>query len=135
MNKAATPPERRISLTETLDALTTEGWLTREQANLLRGKHAKDARHPIAIIAEADLPHGKDPHRKLTAEALTQWLAKHADLPYLRIDPLSMDVAGVTAVIPYAYASRFGILPVKVTHDRGHHRHRRAASARCGRKM
>ncbi len=72
MNKAAAPPERKIGLTETLDALQAEGWIT-------------------------------------------QWLARQAGLPYLRIDPLSLDVAGVTAVIPYAYASRYGILPVKVT--------------------
>ncbi|MEK6806710.1 MAG: ATPase, T2SS/T4P/T4SS family [Pseudomonadota bacterium] len=115
MNKATATPERKIGLTETLDALLAEGAITREQANLIRGKYAKDARHPVAIIAEANLPLATDAHRKLTAETLTQWLAKQSDLPYLRIDPLSLDVAGVTAVIPYAYASRYGILPVKVT--------------------
>jgi general secretion pathway protein E len=33
-------------------------------------------------------------------------------LPYVRIDPLKLDVATITEVVPYAYALRSGILPI-----------------------
>jgi len=46
---------------------------------------------------------------------LTQWLADKATLPYLKIDPMKVDVAAVTQVISHAYAQRYRILPVAVS--------------------
>ncbi len=51
----------------------------------------------------------------LDLEALTRWLAQHMSLPYLRIDPLKVNVAGVTEVMSVAYAERCRLLPVQVT--------------------
>ncbi|MGR8948753.1 MAG: GspE/PulE family protein, partial [Gammaproteobacteria bacterium] len=51
----------------------------------------------------------------------TQWcvitrdVADFHKLPYVRIDPLKIDVAAVTALMSEAYATRFWILPIKVS--------------------
>jgi general secretion pathway protein E len=68
--------------------------------------------HPLVTVASQEWPDRRTPGRKLSLEILTQWLAHRARLPYVRIDPLKLDVATMTEVVPYAYASRSGILPV-----------------------
>ncbi|PXW98776.1 general secretion pathway protein E [Sphaerotilus hippei] len=50
----------------------------------------------------------------LDLEALTRWLAQRTGLPYLRIDPLKVDVARVTDVMSQAYADKRRVLPVQV---------------------
>ncbi|MCB2744322.1 hypothetical protein KQ749_14890, partial [Listeria monocytogenes] len=57
----------------------------------------------------------KRPGRKLDLETLTQWLAEYAGQPYLRIDPLKIDVAAVTPLMSYAFAQRHGILAVALS--------------------
>ncbi|MFC6337134.1 type II/IV secretion system protein [Pseudomonas sp. CCM 7891] len=47
-------------------------------------------------------------------EALTEWLARYAGQPYLRIDPLKIDVATVVPLMSYAFAQRHKILAVAV---------------------
>jgi general secretion pathway protein E len=69
--------------------------------------------HPLVVAAHQDWPDRRTPGRKLSLEVLTQWLAHRARLPYVRIDPLKLDVASTTEVVPYAYASRSGILPIE----------------------
>jgi general secretion pathway protein E len=69
--------------------------------------------HPLVIAAAQDWPDRRVEGRKLSLEVLTQWLAHRARLPYVRIDPLKLEVATMTEVVPYAYASRSGILPIK----------------------
>ena len=55
------------------------------------------------------------PHKPLTLDPLTEWLAKRVGLEYLHIDPLKIDFSAVTDVMSIAYATRFRILPVGVT--------------------
>ena len=69
--------------------------------------------HPLVIAASQDWSDGRSPQARLTVEALTQWLANRVQMPYERIDPLSLNVGKLTEVVPYAYASRVGILPIK----------------------
>jgi general secretion pathway protein E len=69
--------------------------------------------HPLVAVAAQDWPDRRTEGQKLTLETLTRWLAHRARIPYLRIDPLKLDVASITSVVPYAYASRAGILPIK----------------------
>ena len=71
--------------------------------------------HPVAVIGAQDWPDPRAPGRTLSVEALTLWLAQRAGLTYLRIDPLKLDMASITEVVSYAYASRCGILPVQNT--------------------
>jgi general secretion pathway protein E len=70
--------------------------------------------HPLVLVANAKLPNQRDPGRPLSLEALTEWLAGHAQLPYLKIDPMKINVAAVTQVVSRAYAERHRILPVAV---------------------
>jgi general secretion pathway protein E len=67
------------------------------------------------VVGAQDWPDPRAPGRTLTVEALTLWLAQRAGLPYLRIDPLKLDMATITEIVSYAYASRCGILPVQNT--------------------
>ena len=71
------------------------------------------AQHPLVRLGAAGLtrvPHGKP----LDAEALTEWLAGRCGMPYLRIDPLKVDVARVTDVMSISYAERRRALPLQV---------------------
>ena len=113
---AAPTREHRITLPEILDDLLADNLITREQALSFRGRaHELEGQHPLVVIAEREWPDAREPKRKLHIEALVQWLAARVELPYQRIDPLAMDVGGATDVVSYAYATRFGILPIKVT--------------------
>ncbi|MBA4286383.1 MAG: type II secretion system protein E [Xanthomonadaceae bacterium] len=109
--------DQPLVLETVLSTLVADGLTTTAAAKALlsrpaaRGEHP----HPLARIAGCDWEHPQLPGRKLGIEALTQWLAGRAGLPYLRIDPLAIEVAKITTVMPYAYAARLKILPVKVT--------------------
>ena len=71
--------------------------------------------HPLIIISEQDWMSIKQPAFKITLEWLTQWLADKTKCPYLRIDPLKIDVNKVTGVVSQAYAAKLKILPIEVT--------------------
>ena len=114
MNVSVSQP--RLALRAILDALKADGLITQDQiAALLMRVREDSPAHPLVSVAEMDFAHPKEANRRLTLEALTVWLASKSGLPYQRIDPLSIEVGKVTALIPYAYAARLKILPVKVT--------------------
>lgn len=76
-------------------------------------KRDGSVQHPLVVAAAQEWPDRRLAGRTLSLEVLTQWLAHRVHLPYLRIDPLKLDVASMTEVVPYAYALRAGILPVE----------------------
>ena len=55
--------------------------------------------------------------RPLDTEALTEWLAQRVPMPYLRIDPLKVDVGRVAEVMSLQYAELRKVLPVNVAPD------------------
>src|SRR5579883_1691855 len=108
----------RLELDEVLAALIADGLLAAEDAKRIRnagraGKGAVDL-HPLVVIANAKPDNLREPGKPLTVESLTVWLADKAGLPYLRIDPMKIDVAAVTQSVSHAYAQRHRILPVAV---------------------
>ncbi len=109
-------PEHRLTLLEVLDLLVADRLVDRADADALRVGQAQRAAdvHPLILIAGQKWPSKLPPHRVLTLEDLTEWLAGKVELDYLRIDPLKIDFAAVTAVMSSAYATRFGVLPVQV---------------------
>ncbi|MBL6749181.1 MAG: type II/IV secretion system protein [Nevskia sp.] len=115
---AARPPPRSVplDLVQLLNDLAADGLIDPKQAAALKAA-PPERKHPLQRIAECEWDNRLQPGRKLTLEALVHWLAGKTGLPYLRIDPLSIEVARVTSVLPYAYAARARILPVKVTKD------------------
>jgi len=71
--------------------------------------------HPLEIIASRQWTNKASPEQILSLNVLTDWLAAESGQTRYHFDPLKMDVASCTSIVSYAYASRFRILPVKVT--------------------
>jgi len=102
-----------------LAELVSDGYLTEAQTlNIGTARQTDPGEHPLVRVAAEELQSAKAPRTPLTLERLTQWLSAKANLPYLRIDPLKIDVGAVTGVIKQAYATRFKILPVAVSGNR-----------------
>jgi general secretion pathway protein E len=106
----------RLELDDLLAALVVDGYLHAEDAKQVRmgaraGRSTVEL-HPLVLIANAKLINQRDPGRPLRLEALTEWLAGHAGLSYLKIDPMKINAASVTQVVSHAYAQRHKILPV-----------------------
>jgi general secretion pathway protein E len=70
------------------------------------------AQHPLVRLGNAGLADART-GRTLDTEALTQWLAGRAGLPYLRIDPLKVDVGRVADVMSINYAEARRALPLQ----------------------
>ena len=71
--------------------------------------------HPLTAIAQCKLASAFPPHRQLTLDWLTEWMAGKLELPFYRIDPLKIDFTKVADVMSAAYAARFKILPVEIS--------------------
>jgi general secretion pathway protein E len=112
--------DNRIDAKAMLAGLEAEGLLAKDKASLMRNvirpEDMKD-RGAVELLASKNLPNAREPGKKLTLPFLCEWLARKTGLEYFNIDPLKVDVAAVTAVMSYAYAQRFGVLPVKVTNS------------------
>jgi general secretion pathway protein E len=105
-----------LTLAWLLDEMVKSDLITAAAARLVtEPPKRKDgaSQHPLVVAAAQDWPDRRTTGRKLSVETLTQWLAHRARLAYVRIDPLKLDVATMTEIVPYAYASRSGILPIK----------------------
>ncbi len=118
---AVSNEERRLALAEVVNALIADGLVPREEAERLasdRRAHKAGSIHPLVVIADQKWRSSEPPHRLLTLEALTEWYAGKAGLPYFHVDPLKINFAAVTEIMSSAYAERFKILPVEVNQKR-----------------
>ena len=98
------PLDQRLELQPLLPALVDAGLVTPEAAQHLAALPANASQHPLECIAA----------QGVCLETLTQWLARHVGQPYLRIDPLKIEVATVVPLMSYAFAQRHSILAVAV---------------------
>lgn len=106
----------RLTLPWLLGELVTAGLIPPDapaKISVPPARKGTEDRHPLVVAAAQDWADRRHEGNRLTLEALTQWLAHRVRLPYLRIDPLTLEVGKLTEVVPYAYASRVGILPIK----------------------
>ena len=113
-----TGADHRIQLVEIVRILCKDGLLDTRQVQQLKASFEATPlidEHALEVLARHNFKMANAPNAHLDLEFLTRWLAKRARLPYLRIDPLKIDVAQVIAVIKRSYASRFNILPVAVS--------------------
>lgn len=120
-NKASPPAADAVS--RRLDLLEIVSWLAADR--LISAQDAADLSavksrtrvdvHPLIILAERNFKDPRRPHKALTLEALTVWLAERCEMSYERIDPLKIDVGEVTAAASYAYCSRRKILPIAIS--------------------
>ena len=122
MSQAAppyTPAPGRLNLAETLRMLVNDGMVHKLQAEQLFKDRRLDSSdtHPLSIISEQKWKNLQPPHKTLSLESLTAWLAKRAALEHYHIDPLKLDFGAIAQVITKAYAERLKIMPVKVSNQ------------------
>ncbi|HRI17484.1 MAG TPA: ATPase, T2SS/T4P/T4SS family [Burkholderiaceae bacterium] len=116
---AKTPPSGPLGWRTLLQWLREDRLISAEDATRTAQRFGSgDSRqHPLVRLGGAGLVRLTD-GADLDAEALTQWLAARSGLPYLRIDPLKVDVGRVADVMSISYAERRHALPVQVgTHE------------------
>jgi len=109
--------DHKLTIRELIENLMADGRVEKHIAEefLIPVRNSRLEIHPLVIISQQEWKDLKNPGKKLGLEALMQWLAEKSNLPYLRIDPLKVDVTAVTAVVSSAYANRHKILPIAVT--------------------
>lgn len=97
--------------------LVNDGLVHKLQAEQLFKDRRLDSSnlHPLIIISEQKWKNLQPPHKQLSLEVLTAWLAKRAQLEHFHIDPLKLDFSAVAQVISKAYAERLKIMPVKIS--------------------
>jgi len=107
---------QHLEVHDILEWLEQDDMVDVDNAKMLRklavGSEYKK-KHPLQIIAERNWVNTKT-QELLTLDFLTRWFAERVDLPFVRIDPLKVEVAEVTEVMSHAYAVRYNILPIKV---------------------
>jgi general secretion pathway protein E len=118
MSALASPAQDRwLDLNDILRELVAQGRVSQESAEqcmVLRRGSTNAQMHPLEFLAAQQLDDLLRPGKKHDLEGLTVWLANFAGQPYLRIDPLKIDVAAVTPLMSYAFAQRHKILAVAV---------------------
>jgi general secretion pathway protein E len=112
---AADAPVGRLGWRLLLDWLTQDGLIAADDDQRIRKRFGAgdSAQHALVRLAAAGLVDRRS-GKPIDLESLTQWLAARARLPYLRIDPLKVDVGRVTEVMSVSYAERHRALPISV---------------------
>lgn len=106
-----------IDLRWCIDELWAEGIINHRNYNLIMTSRRDKSKHPLQVIASFQLVNEKDGKTPLTVDWLNQWLADKAGMPFVRIDPLKVDVPAVTKVMSFEYARGHHILPLEVLPD------------------
>ncbi|KPY14011.1 Type IV pilus bioproteinsis protein [Pseudomonas savastanoi pv. glycinea] len=117
---APSSQDRWLDLNDVLRDLVAEGYLGQDDAEtaLTQRRSAVNIQlHPLEFLASLQFDDLKRPGKKLDLETLTAWLAKACGQPYMRIDPLKINVAAVTPLMSYAFAQRHKILAVAVDRE------------------
>jgi general secretion pathway protein E len=112
----AAVPKGRLEWPLLLAWLREDGWITAEDADRVTGRFRAGASslHALVRLGGAGLLQ-RGNGRLLDTELLTEWLAGRCRLPYLRIDPLRVDVGRVTDVMSVQYAQSRHALPVSMS--------------------
>jgi general secretion pathway protein E len=107
-------PKGRLDWRLLLQWLRDDAVVGADDAERVRKRFGgESSQHPQVRLGGASLTHAQT-GRPLDTEALTEWLAGRIGLPYLRIDPLKVDVGRVADVMSIQYAEARRALPVQV---------------------
>ena len=116
---AKAQPQGRLDWRQLLDWLHDDAWIGADDVEQVarRLSAGGSSLHALVRLGGAGLQRrdAAGAGRALDVEALTEWLAGRARLPYLRIDPLRADAGRVADVMPVQYAESRRALPVKVS--------------------
>jgi general secretion pathway protein E len=105
----------KLQLSDVVASLLADKVIDKKTSDeiLLHNRRKDDLEvHPLVIIANQNIKSLRAPHKKLTLEFLTEWYAGKLKVPYVKIDPLKVDVTAVTAVMSFAFAERNKILAI-----------------------
>jgi len=107
--------EGRLEWRSLLHWMQEDGLIDAEQVQRTEGRFAAgdSALHPLVRLGHAGLVRASN-GKALDLDQLTEWLATRAQLPYLRIDPLKVDVGRVSDIMSVGYAEAKRCLPVQV---------------------
>ena len=108
-------PRGRLDWPQLLGWLREDGLVASAEAERVTARFRAGASslHPLVRLGGAGLLHQRS-GAPLDTEALTEWLAGRCQRPYLRIDPLRVDVGRVAEVMSVQYAQMRLALPVQV---------------------
>jgi general secretion pathway protein E len=98
-----------------LEWLREDGLVSPDDAErtIRRFAGTQSSQHPLVRLASAGLM--RQPGTKVfDVEDLTEWLAGRSNLPYVRIDPLKVDVGRIAEIMSINYAERRHALPLSV---------------------
>ena len=84
------------------------------ERTVARCAQAESRQHPLVRLASVAMARAID-GKALDIEMLTQYLAERCGIPYMRIDPLKVDVGKVADTMSASYAERHKVLPLQVT--------------------
>lgn len=79
-----------------------------------RCSRAESVQHPLVRLGNVGMVRASD-GKQLDVELLTEYVASHSGLPFLRIDPLKVDVGRVAEAMSASYAESHRVLPVQVS--------------------
>ncbi|MEM7468277.1 MAG: GspE/PulE family protein [Pseudomonadota bacterium] len=112
---ARTANQAKLSINGVSAILSRQGLIDkRTQETILANGDTSGDTHPITQIASLELASTGEQKGPLSAELITRSVAEFFNLPYVRIDPLKIDVAAVTDLVSQGYATRYQFLPIKV---------------------
>jgi general secretion pathway protein E len=108
-------PVGRVQWRRLLKWLRDDGLITAADHDQTERRFAgaESIQHPLVRLGSLSLHHAQS-GKVLDTEILTEWLAGRCGLPYLRIDPLRVDVGRVTEVMSITYAERRRALPIQL---------------------
>jgi general secretion pathway protein E len=95
-------------------ATTLKSRVLKERVGSVRSQAA--ARYevsPAEIVSAAALPHPQRPHRRIDEDAIAELLAREAQVPYRKIDPLRLDNALITKTLSRPFVRRHAVIPVE----------------------
>ncbi len=114
MSKPIIKPSGRLTLGDVLRMLVNDGMLDKAQAEQLYKDRKLDSSklHPLVVIGEQKWKSLRPPHKAITVESLSSWLAERAGIDYYHIDPLKLDFGSAAQIISKGYAERLKIMPI-----------------------
>jgi len=114
-HKPAPPHTGRLDWRMLLGWLRDDGWISADDAERVTRRFGAGASALHALVRLGGAGLVRIGGKALDTEALTEWLAGRALLPYLRIDPLRADVGRVADVMSVHYAESRRALPVAMS--------------------
>jgi len=111
---------RKVDLIALLRWLEEDNVITIEQSKEMTKqiKLEKLSGHAINQVAQCKAKSTKHRGKVLTAELITENVARLYELPYVRLDPLKINVDSVTSIMSKAFSVRHEILAYEVTPDK-----------------